>query len=106
MHRSAAWIDWIVRESFTDAHRRALYLVTTSGGEPVAYVLLKARVYSSVTKWNLERFNLGSVVDWRIFEPERVGPGAADAAHARASSTTGASRASRCAFRPSPSRCA
>ena len=73
MHRSAAWIDWVVRESFTDAHRRALYVVTTSGGEPVAYVLLKARVYSSVTKWNLERFNLGSVVDWRIFEPKAVG---------------------------------
>ena len=73
MRRSAAWIDWVVRESFTDDHRRALYVVTTSGGEPVAYVVLKARVYSSVTKWNLERFNLGSVVDWRIFEPNAVG---------------------------------
>jgi GNAT superfamily N-acetyltransferase len=73
MHRSAAWIDWVVRESFADAHRRALYVVTTSGGESVAYVVLKARVYSSVTKWNLERFNLGSLVDWRIFEPKAVG---------------------------------
>ena len=71
-HRSAAWVDWIVRESFTEAHRRALYLVTTSGGEPVAYVLLKARVYSDVTRWNLERFNLGSVIDWRIFEPSAL----------------------------------
>ena len=72
MHRSAAWLDWVVRESFTEEQRRALYLVATPAGEPVAYILLKARVYSSVTKWNLERFNLGSLVDWRIFDPAAV----------------------------------
>lgn len=60
------------RESFTDEQRRGLYLVTTSAGEPVAYILLKARVYSSVTKWNLERFHLGSLVDWRIFDSSAV----------------------------------
>jgi GNAT superfamily N-acetyltransferase len=73
MHRSAAWVDWVLRESFTDEQRRALYLVTTGGGEPVAYMLVKARVYSSVTRWNLENFHLGSLVDWRIFEPAVVG---------------------------------
>ena len=72
MHRSAAWLDWVLRESFTDEQRRGLYLVTTSAGEPVAYILLKARVYSSVTKWNLERFHLGSLVDWRIFDSSAV----------------------------------
>ena len=72
LHRSAAWLDWVLGESFTDEHRRGLYLVVDAAGEPVAYFLLKARVYSGVTKWNLEGFDLGSLVDWRIFEPRAV----------------------------------
>ena len=74
MHRSAAWVDWVLRERFSQPHRRALHLVTTPAGEPVAYLLLKARAYSSVTRWNLERFTLGSLIDWRIFEPTAVSP--------------------------------
>jgi len=74
LHRSAAWVEWVLRERFSEAHRRALHLVTTPAGEPVAYLLLKARAYSSVTRWNLERFTLGSLIDWRIFEPTAVSP--------------------------------
>jgi hypothetical protein len=70
MHRSAAWLDWIVRESFGDpSHRRALYLARSAGGEALGYALVKARVYSDVTRWRLENLRLGSLVDWQIFEP-------------------------------------
>ncbi|HJQ74851.1 MAG TPA: GNAT family N-acetyltransferase [Gaiellaceae bacterium] len=70
MHRSAAWLDWIVRESFGDpSQRRALYLVRSGGGETVGYLLVKARVYSGVTRWQVENLHLGSLVDWQIFEP-------------------------------------
>jgi hypothetical protein len=72
LHRSAAWLDWVLGESFADGHRRGLYLVVDAGGEPVGYFLLKARVYSGVTKWNLRGVNLGSLVDWQIFEPRAV----------------------------------
>ena len=75
MHRSAAWLDWIVRESFGDGddHRRALYLVRDRHGEVVAYFLIKARRYSGVTEWGFENLDLGSLIDWAIFEPKRVG---------------------------------
>jgi GNAT superfamily N-acetyltransferase len=70
MHRSAAWVDWILRESFGDpSHRRGLYLARSAGGEVLGYALLKARLYSGVTRWRLENLRLGSLVDWQIFEP-------------------------------------
>ena len=58
-----------------------------------------------VTRWNLERFNLGSVVDWRIFEPSALSLEQLDAARASSPRRAGTSRASRCAFRPRASRC-
>jgi len=73
MHRSAAWLDWVVRESFgAKGHRRALYLVTDRAGEVVAYILVKARDYSGVTRWQLRNLRLGSLVDWGIFDPGAV----------------------------------
>jgi GNAT superfamily N-acetyltransferase len=75
MHRSAAWFDWVVRESFGyETQRRALYLVRR-GDETLGYLLLKARVYSQVTRWSFERLHLGSLADWRIFEPAALGFG-------------------------------
>jgi hypothetical protein len=75
MHRSAAWLDWIVRESFVEneSHRRALYLVRDSRDEVVAYFLVKARLYDGVTEWGLNALNLGSLIDWQIFEPGALG---------------------------------
>jgi hypothetical protein len=73
MHRSAAWLDWVVRESFgAEGHRRALYLVTDRAGDVVGYFVVKARDYSGVTKWKLSNLRLGSLVDWRIFDPGAV----------------------------------
>jgi GNAT superfamily N-acetyltransferase len=70
MHRSAAWLDWILAGTFGDpSHRRALYLARSPRGETLGYALVKARVYTGVTRWRLQGLHLGSLVDWRIFEP-------------------------------------
>ncbi len=69
-HRSAAWLDWIVRESFYgDDHRRELRLIQGAGGDVLGYFVVKARRYSGVTRWRVENLHLGSLVDWRVFEP-------------------------------------
>jgi len=73
MHRSAAWLDWVVGASFGyPSQRRALYLVRSARGEALGYLLVKARVYSGVTRWQVENLHLGSLVDWQIFEPSML----------------------------------
>jgi len=72
-HRSAAWLDWIVRESFYgDDHRRELRLVRSAGGDVLGYLVVKARRYSGVTRWQVENLYLGSLVDWQVFEPRAL----------------------------------
>jgi predicted N-acetyltransferase YhbS len=72
-HRSAAWLDWIVRESFYGVdHRRELRLVQSAGGDVLGYLLVKARRYSGVTRWQVENLYLGSLVDWQVFEPRAL----------------------------------
>lgn len=72
-HRSAAWLDWVVRESFYgDDHRRELRLILSPGGDVLGYFVVKARRYSGVTRWRVENLHLGSLVDWRVFEPHAL----------------------------------
>ena len=42
-------------------------------GQVVAYFLVKARPYTGVTEWGFENLDLGSLIDWGIFEPRLVG---------------------------------
>jgi GNAT superfamily N-acetyltransferase len=72
-HRSAAWLTWVARHSFGDpTYRRRLFLVH-GGSEAVGYFVVKARTYTGgVTRWNLDRLDLASLVDWRIFEPDAI----------------------------------
>lgn len=73
-HRSPAWLDWLVRESFLEPgdHRRGLYVVRDAAGTAVAYFLVKSRVYSGVTEWGFDRLDLGSLVDWGGLVPAAV----------------------------------
>jgi GNAT superfamily N-acetyltransferase len=72
--RPRAWIDWATRESFhADGHERALHLVSGESGDALGYFLVKTRRYSGVTRWRVENLLLGSLVDWRIFEPRALG---------------------------------
>ena len=106
MHRSAAWLDWVRPRELHGRHSAvALYLVTTSGGRagrlrPAqgARLLLGHEVEPRALS------PLGSLVDWRIFEPSAVRLEQLVLLAVEASSTTGTSPASRCAFRPSTSR--
>jgi hypothetical protein len=71
--RPPAWIDWVVHESFhEEGHERALYLVAGEGGEVLGYFVVKTRRYSGVTRWRVENLLLGSLVDWRIFDPSSL----------------------------------
>jgi GNAT superfamily N-acetyltransferase len=70
--RTAAWIDWVVREAFYVDHRRELYVVVSPAGASLGYFVVKARRYSGVTRWQLDDLLLGSLVDWAIFEPEAL----------------------------------
>ena len=75
MHRSAAWINWLLEHEFFDdgQHRRALHLVYDRDDAVVAYFLIKARLYEEPqTRWNLENLYLGSLSDWMIFDSSAV----------------------------------
>jgi GNAT superfamily N-acetyltransferase len=72
--RPPAWVDWVVHESFhEEGHERALYLVAGESGDVLGYFVVKTRRYSGVTRWRVENLLLGSLVDWRIFEPSSLG---------------------------------
>ncbi len=76
-HRSAAWVNWLVRHSFhgeRDA-RRGLFLVRDSGGDIVAYFLVKCRRYEDASSYGFRSLLLGTLGDWAIFDQERVGLG-------------------------------
>jgi hypothetical protein len=73
MHRSKAWFDWVLRESFFDEdHRRELFLVRDGGGAVVAYFLVKARLYESASHHGFRNMYLGSLHDWLIFDESSV----------------------------------
>jgi GNAT superfamily N-acetyltransferase len=69
-YRSNAWLEWVLREQFEPdpTRRRALYVVRAHGARLVGYFVVKSRVYSDVTEWELEGLDLGSLVDWQIFD--------------------------------------
>ena len=73
MHRSKAWFDWVLHETFFDErHRRELYLVRDQRGEVVAYFLVKARLYESASQHDFRNMYLGSLHDWLIFDERSV----------------------------------
>jgi GNAT superfamily N-acetyltransferase len=73
MHRSKAWFDWVLRETFFDeGHRRELYLVRDRRGQVVAYFLVKARRYETASHYDFRDMYLGSLHDWLILDREAV----------------------------------
>ena len=57
---------------YAEGHRRELRLVVGSTGDVLGYFLVKARRYSDVTRWRVEDLHLGSLIDWRVFEPSAL----------------------------------
>jgi GNAT superfamily N-acetyltransferase len=74
-HRSSAWLDWIVRNSFEadPKDRRALFLVGDGSGRPVAYFLATSRFYERASRRELPNLLLGSLQDWAILDPQALG---------------------------------
>jgi hypothetical protein len=69
-HRSAAWINWLLRSSFDEPpSRRALFSVVGRDGHAAGYFLVRARRYDVLTDRNLRNLHLGSLQDWAAFDP-------------------------------------
>jgi hypothetical protein len=74
-HRSSAWIDWAVASAFTAEpdDRRALLVVRDRHDAVVAYLVVKSRRYENASSFGFPALFLGSLVDWAMLDPERVG---------------------------------
>jgi len=76
-HRSAAMLNWQLENSF-DAdgrNRKGLFHVRDRGGRLVGYFLAKVRFYETATHRRFRNLLLGSLADWRIFDPSALSPG-------------------------------
>lgn len=74
LHRSVAWIRWLLRSSFDSdpRTRRELHLVTDEAGRTVAYFFLKVRFFAEASSRGFKDVLLGSVHDYRVFDEKRV----------------------------------
>lgn len=73
-HRSGAYLDWLLANSFQDdaRARSALVVLTMPDGVVAGYALLKVRFYPTATHRGFRDLLLGSLQDWGIFEPRAV----------------------------------
>jgi hypothetical protein len=75
-HRSAAYINWLLEHSFESdpRNRRGLFYVRDRDGRLVAYLIGKSRFYETATHRNFKNLQLGSLQDFRIFDPAAISP--------------------------------
>jgi hypothetical protein len=69
-HRSAAWINWLLG-AVDPAHRenQRLFLVSTSGREPVGYFLIRRQFHAVTGSYGFPNVCLGSLKDWCVLDP-------------------------------------
>ena len=69
--RSAAILNWMLSHGFeSDArNRKGLFCVYNRAGRLAGYFLAKSRFYESATHRGFKNLQLGSLQDWRIFDP-------------------------------------
>jgi hypothetical protein len=70
-HRSAAWINWLLENRFEDdVHPlRKLCLIEDRSGAPLGYFLVNTRFVEAGERFGYDRVRIGSLQDWRVFEP-------------------------------------
>jgi hypothetical protein len=77
-HRSAAWINWLLRHSFGGGgrrHERRLFLVRRPGAtDPVGYFLLKLKFLPVATHRGFPDLTLASLADAASFDAARCSP--------------------------------
>ncbi|MDB5321130.1 MAG: hypothetical protein JWN40_2761 [Phycisphaerales bacterium] len=75
-HRSAAFINWLLDNSFESdpRNRKGLFYVRARDGRLLAYFIAKSRFYETATHRGFKNLQLGSLQDFRIFEPGIISP--------------------------------
>jgi hypothetical protein len=75
-HRSTEWMNWLLNHHFEHhPHNRAgLFLIRDRTDKPVAHVLLKAHFHKSATHRGFKDVLLGSLQDWKLYNPDAVSP--------------------------------
>ncbi len=75
-HRSAQYVNWLLENSFESdpRNRKALFYVRGREGRLVAYFIAKSRFYETATHRGFKNLQLGSLQDFRVFEPAVVSP--------------------------------
>jgi len=73
-HRSAAWVDWLLGNSFaTEAHsRKGLFVVHDDEGDVAGYFLVKRRFYPMASHHGFSNVVIGSLEDWLSVDEERL----------------------------------
>jgi hypothetical protein len=72
--RSAAWINWLLTESFErdPTLRKGLYLVRGAAGDVAGYFLLKMRLFETASHRGFKNVVMGSMLDWMSYDRERL----------------------------------
>lgn len=73
--RSAAWLEWATRNGFDDQPqaRKGLYIIRDRGGELLGAFLLKLRFHESASHRGFLNVMLGTLADWMLLRPDRLG---------------------------------
>ena len=76
VHRSAAWINWLLTHHFAhdERNRSGLFFIRGGGGKTLGYLLLKSRFHAQASHRGFRNVLLGSLQDWMIFEPDGITP--------------------------------
>lgn len=74
IHRSAAWVNWLLRENFEDdpTRRRGLFYVEAPDGRAIGYFLLRMRLFEQASHRGFKNVLLGSLHDWMSFDRNRL----------------------------------
>ncbi len=73
-HRSVAWLNWLLTHTFEDDadQKTDLFLVKEGSGAVIAYFLTKSRFHEEASQHEIKNVTIGSLLDWRIFDEDRV----------------------------------
>jgi hypothetical protein len=73
-HRSSAWVNWLVGNSFhaEPQSRRGLFYIRDEDERVVAYFLAKCRLYEAASHHGFRNVLLGSLQDWLVLDSSRV----------------------------------
>ena len=74
MHRSSAWLNWLLQHPPSDdpRNKQELYRIYGPDDSLAAYFLVKVRFYPVATHRKFRNLTIGSLQDWGIFDSQAV----------------------------------